>query len=218
MKKLLFSTLIGMMVVTATVAQTDPEAKKILNTVSKKYDAYATMRSEFQLSVTDANKKTYTNSGEMFFNKPKKQYAIKMQDQEIISDGKSVWNIAKDIKEIQITDAEHDERSIGPNNLFSFYKTGYKYVGMPDDKIAKNGKIETLRVIELSPLDTKTNYFKIKLRINKNNHIHDVTIFDKSSNRFTYTINTLYVGQKFATDTFTFAKDNYKNYEIVDLR
>lgn len=217
MKKLLLM-FVNVMIAAITIAQTDPGAKKILNEVSKKYDSYKTIRSEFELTVTDANKKSYTNSGNMYFNKPKKQYAIIMQDQEIISDGKSIWNITKDIKEVQITDAEHDDNTIGPNNLFSFYKTGYKYVGMPDDRITKNGKTESLRVIELTPLDTKTNYFKIKLRINKNNHIHDVTIFDKSSNRFTYTINTLYVGQKFPESTFTFAKDKYKNYELVDLR
>lgn len=217
MKKLLLM-FVNVMIAAITIAQTDPGAKKILNEVSKKYDSYKTIRSEFELTVTDANKKSYTNSGNMYFNKPKKQYAIIMQDQEIISDGKSIWNITKDIKEVQITNAEHDDNTIGPNNLFSFYKTGYKYVGMPDDRITKNGKTESLRVIELTPLDTKTNYFKIKLRINKNNHIHDVTIFDKSSNRFTYTINTLYVGQKFPESTFTFAKDKYKNYELVDLR
>lgn len=207
-----------MAAVAISVAQTDPEAKKVLNEVSQKYDAYKTIRSEFNLTVQDADKSTYTNTGTMYFNKPKKQYAIKMQDQEILSDGKTVWNISKDIKEVQITDAEHDDSTIGPNNLFSFYKNGYKYIGMPNEKLIKDGKNEALRVVELSPLDTKTNYFKIKLRINNNNHIHDVTIFDKSGNRFTYTINSLYLGQKFPESTFTFPKDKYKGYELVDLR
>lgn len=201
-----------------SIAQTDPAATKMLNEVSKKYDAYKTIRSEFDLTVQDANKTAYSNTGIMYFNKPKKQYAIKMEDQEILSNGKTVWNISHDIKEVQITDAEHDDSTIGPNNLFSFYKKGYKYISMPEEKLTKNGKTEPLRVVELSPLDTKTNYFKIKLRINQNNHIHDVTIFDKSSNRFTYTIKSLYLGQKFDESTFTFAKDKFKNYEIIDLR
>lgn len=217
MKKFIF-TLICTTVTFIALGQTDPSAKKTLNEVSKKYDSYKTIRSEFDLTVQNADKTAYKNAGVMYFNKPKKQYAIEMQDQEIRSDGKTVWNISKDIKEIQITDAEHDDSTIGPNNLFSFYKQGYKYVSMPEEKLTKNGKIEKLRVVELSPLDTKTNYFKIKLRINGNNHIHDVTIFDKSGNRFIYTIKSLYLGQKFAESTFTFQRDKYKNYEIVDLR
>ena len=211
-------TLICTAIAALSIAQTDPAATKMLNEVSKKYDAYKTIRSEFDLTVQDANKTAYSNTGIMYFNKPKKQYAIKMEDQEILSNGKTVWNISHDIKEVQITDAEHDDSTIGPNNLFSFYKKGYKYVSMPEEKLTKNGKTESLRVVELSPLDTKTNYFKIKLRINQNNHIHDVTIFDKSSNRFTYTIKSLYLGQKFDEGTFTFAKDKFKNYEIIDLR
>ncbi len=211
-------TLICTAIAALSIAQTDPAATKMLNEVSKKYDAYKTIRSEFDLTVQDANKTAYSNTGIMYFNKPKKQYAIKMEDQEILSNGKTVWNISHDIKEVQITDAEHDDSTIGPNNLFSFYKKGYKYISMPEEKLTKNGKTEPLRVVELSPLDTKTNYFKIKLRINQNNHIHDVTIFDKSSNRFTYTIKSLYLGQKFDESTFTFAKDKFKNYEIIDLR
>lgn len=211
-------TLICTAMAALSIAQTDPAATKMLNEVSKKYDAYKTIRSEFDLTVQDANKTAYSNTGVMYFNKPKKQYAIKMEDQEILSNGKIVWNIAHDIKEVQITDAEHDDSTIGPNNLFSFYKKGYKYISMPTDKLSKNGKTESLRVVELSPLDTKTNYFKIKLRINENNHIHDVTIFDKSNNRFTYTIKSLYLGQKFDESTFTFAKEKYKGYEVIDLR
>lgn len=199
-------------------AQTDAAAKKILNEVSKKYSTYHSIQSDFTLSIQDASKKTHTTNGVMYFNKPKNQYAISLPEQEVISDGKSVWNISKDIKEVQISENENNSNTIGPNNLFNFYQNGYKYVLMPDEKIVRQGKTESAKVIELSPEDTKTNYFKIKLRINKNNHIQDVTIFDKSSNRYTYTINSLYLGKKFSPQLFTFSKDKYKGYEIVDLR
>lgn len=199
-------------------AQTDAAAKKILNEVSKKYSTYQTIQSDFTLSIQDANKKTHTTNGVMYFNKPKNQYAISLPEQEVISDGKSVWNISKDIKEVQISENENNSNTIGPNNLFNFYQKGYKYVLMPDEKIVRQGNTESAKVIELSPEDTKTNYFKIKLRINKNNHIQDVTIFDKSSNKYTYTINSLYLGKKFSPQLFTFSKDKYKSYEIVDLR
>lgn len=217
MKKLLFSlAFVGTSVL--SFAQTDAAAKKILNEVSKKYSTYKSIQSDFSLSIQDADKKTHTTKGIMYFNKPKNQYAISLPEQEVISDGKSVWNISKDIKEVQISENEDNNNTIGPNNLFNFYQKGYKYVLMPDEKIIRQGNSEMAKVIELSPEDTKTNYFKIKLRINKNNHIQDVTIFDKSSNKYTYTINTLYLGKRFDTSLFSFNKDKYKGYEIVDLR
>lgn len=218
MKKFLI-TCIALSISALTFAQNDPGAKKLLTAVSKKYNSYKTIRSDFGLTVVDANKKSINNSGTMFFNKPKQQYAIKMKDQEILSDGKTVWNVSKEIKEVQVTEAENNTTgTIGPNNLFTFYQSGYKYIGMDDERITKNGKSESVKVVELSPLDQKTNYFKIKLRINKNNHIHDVTIFDKSSNQFTYTIQNLYVGEQLANNLFSFQKNSYPGYEIVDLR
>lgn len=218
MRKLYLFALLTFSLIGLSHAQTDEHAKKLLNEVSKKYSGYKTMQSDFALAVKDANGNVYDNTGTMYFNKPRKQYHIALKDELIISDGKSVWNISKEIKEIQVTEAESNSSTIGPDNLFTFYQSGYKYISMPDEKITKNNKTESVKVVELSPVDTKNNYFKIKLRINNNKHIHDVTIFDKSNNRFTYTINTLYVNHKIAPARFDFIKEDYKGYEIVDLR
>jgi len=217
MTKKILSTIIAIIFAGVSFAQTDAAAKKLLNEVSKKYSSYKTIQSDFTLNIQDANQKSYVQKGIMYFNKPKKQYAIKMKDQEIFSDGKSVWNVAADVKEIQVSPADHNDNTIGPTNLFSFYQKGYTYVTMQDESYKKDGKTEKLRVVELSPIDKSTNYFKIKIRINKNNHIHDVTVFDKSSNRFTYTIQTLYIGKNLPSTLFTLDKTKYKGYEIVDL-
>lgn len=199
-------------------AQTDTRAKQLLNEVSKKYNSYKTIQSDFSLSVKNTEGKSFDNKGIMYFNKAKQQYRIELNEELIISDGKTVWNISKEIKEVQITQADNSSSSIGPNNLFTFYQSGYKYVSMPDEKVSKNGQSQQLQVIDLSPEDTKTNYFKIRIRLNNNKHIHDVTIFDKSNNRFTYSIQSLYIGKKMPADRFTFQKKDYPNYEIVDLR
>lgn len=218
MKKLFLS----LVIIASTLfvySQNDPNANKILAEVSKKYNAYKTIHSEFKFDVKDSkNKLVLSDSGEMFFNKPKKQYAIKLNDQEIISNGKSVWNIVKDIKEIQITDAENSTNTIGPNNLFTFYQSGYKYQMTPDETFTNKGNNEVLKAIELFPENKQTNYTKIKLRINKNNHIHDVTIYDQSNNIYTYTIESMYLGKSLGGSYFTFDKTKYKGYEIVDLR
>ena len=217
MKKFL-SALIAIMWISTTFAQTDESARKLLNDVSKKYSGYNTIQSDFTLNIHDASQKSHGQKGVMYFNKPANQYAIHLAEQQIFSDGKSVWNIASDVKEIQVSPADHNDNTIGPNNLFSFYQKGYTYVTMQDESFKKDGKNESLRVVELSPIDKSTNYFKIKIRVNKNNHIHDVTIFDKSSNRFTYTIHSLFVNKKLPSTLFTLDKAKFKGYEIVDLR
>lgn len=213
MKKTIF-TFFALLVAFNLFAQSDPAAKKLLDEVSKKYDGYQTIQSDFTFAVQHAQGAPYTDKGILYLNKAKNQYRIQMTNQDFISDGKSTWSVLKEDKEVQITSATDNTDAIGPNNIFTFYKTGFKSVFMGNE--SADGT--SLKVVELSPLDTKVNYFKIKLRINKNNHIHDVLIFDKSGGRYTYTIKTLYINQSIPAFRFTFNPKEYSNYELVDLR
>src|SRR5690606_35966689 len=96
MKKLLlvFSLLICSW---AAIAQPDPAVKEILDQVSKKYASNTTMRSDFTLGAKHAPGQSYTNTGIMLYTKPKGQYRILMQHDDVISDGESVWSISKEL-------------------------------------------------------------------------------------------------------------------------
>ncbi|WP_140937534.1 LolA family protein [Sphingobacterium lumbrici] len=214
MKKNYILTLLLGFATLVTNAQSDTGAKKILDEVAKKYDSYKTAQADFGFVATDAENESYSDQGTLYLNKVKNQYQIQLKDQQLISDGQSVWTILKEEKEVQITDADNSTDAIGPNNLFTFYRTGFKYIGLSDEKIGSS----TLSVIEMAPLDTKKNYFKIKIRINTNKHIHDVSIYDKSGSKYTYTIRKLYVNHQIPSSQFVFNKKNYPNFEVVDLR
>ncbi|TYP88288.1 outer membrane lipoprotein-sorting protein [Sphingobacterium allocomposti] len=196
-------------------AQGDAAAKKLLDQVSKKYDAYTTIQSNFTFSAKQTQGDAHQEKGVLFLNKPKNQYRIQLNSQDLISDGKTLWSVLKTDKEVQIGDAESGtETSIGPSTLFTFYKTGFKYSSKGNERVGS----EILNVVELTPVDTRTNYVTIRLRINKNMHIHDVQILDKGGAQYTYTIQTLYVNHRIAPSNFTFNKSDYPSYEIVDLR
>lgn len=196
------------------LAQTDEYAKKLLDDVSKKYDSYSTIQSDFNFTAKQIDEEAYADKGVLYLEKKNNKYKIQFEHQELISDGKSVWSISKETEEVQVTEADNESDVIGPTNLFTFYKKGFKYISMEDESDGK----DVLHVVELSPIDTRTNYFKIKLRVNKNKHIHDVTIFDKSGARYTYKINNLYVNHNIPSSYFIFDKKKYQKYEIVDLR
>jgi len=199
----------------AAIGQTDPYAEKLLGEVSKKYDSYATVQSDFGFSATQPDGDPYTDTGVLYLHRPKNQYRINLADRELISDGKTAWAVLKADREVQVTAAETGAPdAIGPNNLFTFYRTGFKYVAMDSERVDR----DVLQVIELSPEDVQKNYFKIKIRINKNKHIHDVLIFDKSGARYTYTIRTLYVNHRLPAATFAFRESDYPGFEVVDLR
>lgn len=195
-------------------AQTEEGAKNILKQVSDKYDAYKTIQTNFEFLVEFPESEKTTAKGTLYLDKARNSYRIKLPNQEVISNGKDVWSILSEDKEVQITESMESDETISPNNIFTFYKKGYKYIRMQDE--FSNG--QKLKVIELSPENTQQNYFKIKLRINPNSHIQDVKIFDKSGARYTYNITNLYVNHKINSNHFAFQKERYKDYEIVDLR
>lgn len=195
-------------------AQSDKKAKALLDEVSAKYDAYQTIQSTFSFSVRQQQENAHVDNGVLYLNKPKSQFRIELPQQHIIGDGKNTWSILKGDKEVQVSESANDSKNIGPNNLFTFYKKGFVAKIMKDEVLGRN----VLRAVELTPIDPTTNYTKIKIRLNKNSHIHDVNISDKSGTQYTYTIHKLYVNHQIPETKFSFNTSDYPGYELVDLR
>jgi outer membrane lipoprotein-sorting protein len=95
MNKLLFA-LIALLSTTCLFAQTtaapeknDPQAKKVLDKIRKKYDAYKTVEATFSLAIEvpgqpkDVQKGTIMQDG--------KKFRLDMSDQIIVSDGVTTW-------------------------------------------------------------------------------------------------------------------------------
>lgn len=193
----------------------DGTARKLLQDVSAKYDAYRTVQAEFTFHTKQANEEDYSDHGKLFLNRSAGQYKIVLETQDLISDGRSVWSILKEDREVQISSADPDAQAIGPNNIFTFYREGYQLGSSGNESVPSVGSLQT---VELTPEDQQSNYAKIKIRVNKNNHIHDVQVWDKSGAWYTYTIEKLYVNHNIPASRFQFQKADYPDFEIVDLR
>ncbi|WP_294347847.1 LolA family protein [Sphingobacterium sp.] len=196
-------------------AQNDAAAKALLTKVSQKYNTYKTIQANFSLLIKQANGGSHTDAGTLYLDKANNKYQVNTKNQVLISDAKTQWNIMKAEKEVEISDASNSTNEINATNIFSFYTTGFKYTLTNAEKV--NGL--TLNVVNLTPVDSKKNYSKIKLRINKaTNLIYDTTIFDKSGNRYTYTLASQQGNKALSDNLFVFNKNDYKGFDIVDLR
>ncbi len=196
-------------------AQNDAAAKALLTKVSQKYNTYKTIQANFSLLIKQANGGSHTDAGTLYLDKANNKYQVNTKNQVLISDAKTHWNIMKAEKEVEISDASNSTNEINATNIFSFYTTGFKYTLTNAEKV--NGL--TLNVVNLTPVDSKKNYSKIKLRINKaTNLIYDTTIFDKSGNRYTYTLASQQGNKALSDNLFVFNKNDYKGFDIVDLR
>lgn len=197
-------------------AQTDAKAKAILAEVSKKYRSYDAIKTEFTFTVSNpqANIKQ-TQSGTLYAKSKANKYKVILKDQELISDGKSQWTYLKDEKEVQVSDVDNSPNALNPAQIFTIYEKGFKYIYTGESKIANR----VVQGIDLTPLDGKGTFFKVRLNIDKlTKRIQSATIFEKNGGRYTYTIKAFTPNVKVAESLFVFDSKKYPGVEVVDLR
>lgn len=200
----------------SSYAQTDAKAKAILAEVSKKYRLYDIVKADFTFTVDNQQAKVKeTQQGTLYAKASVNKYKVAMTSQDLISDGKSQWTYLKDDKEVQLTSVDNSDDVINPAKIFTLYEKGYKYLYTGDSKIG--GKV--YQMIDLSPIDTKKSFFKIRLSIDKAaKQISNVLIFDKNGSKYTYAIKSFVPNVKVPESTFAFDAKKYPGVEVVDLR
>ncbi|MFK8102639.1 MAG: outer membrane lipoprotein carrier protein LolA [Saprospiraceae bacterium] len=196
----------------------DPKAKKILDKVKKQYDTYQSLYSEFILEIEIPEQAKEVQKGKIAQQGDK--YRFELQAQEFICDGETVWIYLKKNKEVQINDAEvaeEDGEMLSPKKLLTIYEQGeYAYMLTNETYIDR----VAVQQIEFKPLDEDSEYFKIRLTVEKkSSKVQSIKIFSKDGSRFTLTMNKIVPNKKFAADYFSFVRSKYpKDVHVEDLR
>lgn len=200
----------------SSYAQTDAKAKAILAEVSKKYRLFDVVKADFTFTLDNQQAKVKeTQEGTLYAKASANKYKVVMTNQDLISDGKSQWTYLKDDKEVQLTNVDNSDDVLNPARIFTIYEKGYKYLYTGDSKVG--GKV--YQMIDLSPIDTKKSFFKIRLSIDKvAKQIASVLIFDKNGNKYAYSIKAFVPNVKVPESTFAFDAKKYPGVEVVDLR
>ena len=217
MKKIIY--LIAFIITGTSVnvsAKSETKAKAILAEVSKKYKSYDAIKTEFNFTINNPqNKINQTQSGTLYVRSKANKYKVILKDQEMISDGKNQWTYLKEDKEVQVSEVDNGADGLNPAKIFTIYEKGYKSLYTNDTKA--NGKI--YHHIELSPINAKTSFFKIKLKIDKaSKQIVNAVIYDKNGSQYTYAIKSFTPNVKIPESIFAFDAKKYPGVEVVDLR
>jgi outer membrane lipoprotein carrier protein len=213
MKKLVFGAIL-MFVGTVSFAQYDPKALEILEAMSKKYKAITTFEANLTSSLTneaegvnDEFKGKITVKGDKF--------KLSLDEQEIYNNGTTVWTYLPAAKEVNIDNYEPGSDDINPTKIFDMYKKGFKYLYLGDK--TENGIV--LEEIDLVPEKKDAQYFKIKMFIvKKDKSIQNWTMFDRSGNKYKYTITKFTPNVKVDDTFFNFDVKKYPGVEVIDLR
>lgn len=195
----------------------DPEAKKILDKIRKKYEGYKTLEATFSLTIELPGQKQEVQKGTIAQEDSK--FRLDMDQQVIVSDGKTTWVYLKKNNEVQINDADPKDTENGfltPKDLLKRYQKG-DYLYAIADKSTENGQI--LTHIEFKPKDKNAEYAKLRVSIDeKAGSIRSVKAFGKDASRYTFSVSKLTPNKQFAAGHFTFDTKKFPGVKVEDLR
>jgi outer membrane lipoprotein carrier protein len=201
----------------APAEKSDPEAKKVLDKIRKKYEGFKTMEAGFTLTIELPGQPREIQKGTIAQQDAK--FRLDMAAQMIVSDGKSTWVYLKQNKEVQINDAEPADSEgafLTPRDLLRRYEKG-DFLYAITDKITENGKL--LTQIEFKPVDRNSEYSKLRLSIDeKAGTIESVRAFAKDGSRYIFQISGVVFDKTFPAAYFSFDKSKYPGVHVEDLR
>jgi len=195
-------------------AQYDPKALEILEAMSKKYKAIPAFEANFSYTLTnDMDKINEEFKGKMVVKGNK--FRLVLPEQEVVNDGATVWTYLPEAKEVNIDNADPESNEVNPSKFYDMYKKGYKYLSLGEQ--TEGGVL--CDIVDLVPEKKDAQYFKIKMMIaRKDRSVVSFTMFDKTGNRFKYTITKFSPNAKIEDSDFVFDVKKYPGTEVIELR
>jgi outer membrane lipoprotein-sorting protein len=209
---------LSLFITTVLFSQTGEQAKSLLDEVSTKMGSYNNMYIGFSqtLSNEDAGIKEGDEPpirGEI--NLQGEKYSLNYLGNQFIYDGKKLYIINHDEKEVSISDSDlgGDDGFIYPSKLLTFYKEGYTLQMGKQQNI----KGRNIQFVTLNPIDSNSEIVKVELAIDaKTKHIYKLIQTGANASKTTFTITEFKKNEDLSVNFFTFNKSKYlsKNYTI----
>ena len=202
---------------TITFSQNSEKAKSLLDEVSTKMGAYENMFISFSqtLSNEDAGIKEGDEPpirGQITIQKEK--YSLNYLGNKFIFDGKKLYVINNDEKEVSITDGDmgEDDGFIYPSKLLTFYKEGYNF----EMGKLKNLNGRKIQFVILNPIDSNSDIVKVELAIDaKTKHIYKLIQTGSNSSKTTFTITEFKSNKTLSSSFFSFDEAKYKKLNFT---
>jgi len=196
----------------------DPAAKAVLEKLRTKYEAYKTVEADFQLTIEIPEEDKEVQTGNLAQEGEK--YRLKLDNQAIYSDGKTLWLYLKSNNEVQINNVddfeEEDEDFLSPKDLLRIYEKEDFIYGLTNDGF-ENGK--AIQQIEFKPIDKDSEYAKMRLTIDKKrNQIMRIKAFAVDGARYTMDVTKFKPNLTYKNADFIFNPKEFPGIHVEDLR
>ncbi len=201
-----------------TKETSDPAAKAILEKLRTKYEAYKTVEADFKLIIEIPEEDKEVQTGNLA--QKGEQYRLKLDNQSIYSDGKTLWLYLKSNNEVQINNVddfeEEDEDFLSPKDLLRIYEKEDFIYALTNEGTEKGVAIQQ---IEFKPTDKDSEYAKMRLTIDKRkNQIMRIKAFAVDGARYTMDVTKFKPNLAYKTTDFTFNPKDFPGIHVEDLR
>lgn len=195
--------------------KSDAASINILKRVHSKYAAYKSMQMDVTMTMTsgdlqEAQSATLTVKGNKF--------RMIGKDQEMISDGKTLWNYQKLNKEVYVSEPDEEEMGLfnSPDKLLKTFEKDF--ISALVATVNEGGR--AVYKIEFKPRSRDAEYSKVRVTVDKTtSQINRIKIFDKSNTHYTIAIKN--VKPNVSVSDALFVKDVKtlpKGTAVIDLR
>ena len=209
MKKLIYAFILLLVGVGTLNAQS---AKQLLDKVYAKYTDANSYYIKFDFNST-VNGKTVNRTGEVY--SLGKKFNLNVGDINQIFTGTKLYTVAKDDKEVTISDTNNTEDFLTPTKILNNYRSGFTYV--LSNKKTVGGK--TIQYIKLTPTTTSSMKY-CTLGVNTaNNQIYDYKEVGKNGESTSIVVKDYVQNLLIHKSYFNFDQKKYKSqgYIITQL-
>lgn len=194
------------------LAQNDPAAIAVLDRFSAAALSAPSVTMDFDFVITDLTDNSESSDrGNIVISNDR--YRLGMEDYIVWYNGETVWNYLVSEEEVTISRPGKDEVSFLtlPSSIFTLYRNGYKTRLVDENTDAW--------IIDLYPEEPETDLIRVRLTIRKSS-LSPVSIEYKNRSGMTYLVKvkSYDLKKKYDPSWFSFARSEYKNAEIIDLR
>ncbi|MDD2564556.1 MAG: outer membrane lipoprotein carrier protein LolA [Salinivirgaceae bacterium] len=197
-------------------AQHDPEARKVLDNVSKTTKSWSTAKIEFKATFTSVEPETTESHKGTLWQKGEK-YKLVFMGSHTFCNGINKWVFMPEVDEVNFYIVDKSDKGNlldNPQQIFNLYTDGYKYATIGEQPV--NGK--TIVEIELVPEDKNVEFFKIKVFVDKTDmRLTKLQYYAKDGGRATIEVLNYKIGDNLADKFFVFDEKSNPDAIIIDM-
>jgi chaperone LolA len=189
------------------------DADKILRNIQKKYESWNDATISFTQQVLFAVTKSEQSFDGKLIVKKGNKYRIDLEQQLIITDGKTVWSVNKTNKQVMVDKYKDDPKSLTPEKMLTNIPKNYNAAFLNREE---TGGVDIV-VLKLLPKESRSSFRSIKMWVDEDQSVlKKIQIIDASNNTITYAITNLLINSGVKESSFSYQPPT--GFEVIDLR